>query len=151
VAEEILDFVPLQEARFRWSQTLAWHSRHALADDEHFGRSPSDVFEHAVQGGQALIARANVITTVDFKMLEKADDPLEGEVAKRKACDLAMPIGSSELKQEPDRVAVAAHRGGTQALHRDQVVHEERMQDWSLRQSRRSPRRSSSCWRDTST
>jgi hypothetical protein len=28
-----------------------------------------------VQGGQALIARANVVSAIHFEMLEKADDP----------------------------------------------------------------------------
>src|SRR5216684_2893197 len=91
--------VSFQEACFRWSHPLHGHSRHALALDEHFRCSASDVLEQAVHGGQALVARANVVTTVDFEMLEKADDPLEGEVAKREACDLAAPVSGHEEKE----------------------------------------------------
>ena len=37
-------------------------------------------------------------------------------------------VGGDEDQQQPDRVAVAAHRGRPQPLDRDQVVDEERMQ-----------------------
>ena len=79
VAEEILDLVAFEESCFRWSHTFHRHSGHALADDEQFGCSPSDVLEQAVHSSQALVARANVVTPLDFEMLEKADDPLESE------------------------------------------------------------------------
>ena len=52
-----------------------------------------DVFEQAVYGSQALIARADVVATLGFEVLEKADDPLEGEIAKRETRDLAAPVG----------------------------------------------------------
>jgi hypothetical protein len=74
MAEQTLDFVPFQESCLRWSGPLHWHACHALADEQHFRRSPSDVLEKAVQRGQALIARANVVSAVHFEMLEKADD-----------------------------------------------------------------------------
>jgi hypothetical protein len=131
VVEEILHFVAFKESRLCRSHTLHRHGRHALAHDEHFWCSPSDVLEQAVHGGQALIARTNVVPPVNFEMLEKADDPFEREVAKCKARDLAMLVSISELKGETDRVAVAAYRGGTQTLDGDQVVDEERMQEWS--------------------
>jgi hypothetical protein len=113
VADEILNFVAFEESRFRWSHALHRHSRYALTDDQHFGCSPGDVLEEAVHGGQALVARANVVTSVKFEMLEKADDPFEGEVAECKTRDLAVLIGGSELQEQADRVAVAAHRGGS--------------------------------------
>jgi len=74
LAEEILDFVPFEESCLPWSRALHRHACHALADEQHFRRSPSDVLEQAVQRGQPLIARANVVSAVHFEMLEKADD-----------------------------------------------------------------------------
>ena len=61
--------------------------------------------------GEPLVARADVVAAVLFEVPEEADDPLEGEIIERQARDLAVLLGGDELQQEPDRVAVAAHRG----------------------------------------
>src|SRR6266849_8681524 len=38
--------------------------RHAANNNQHFRCSPSDVLEQAVHGGQALVARTDVVTSV---------------------------------------------------------------------------------------
>jgi len=100
VAEEILHFVAFEESRFRWSHTLHRHRRYALAYDQHFGCASSDVLEQAVHGGQALVACADVVTSVHLEMPQKADDPFEREVTECKARDLAMLIVSCELQEQ---------------------------------------------------
>src|SRR5713101_10057407 len=63
-------------------------------------------------------------------MLQKADDSFEGEVVECKTRDSAPLIGSGELQEQTDRVAIAADRSRPQTLDRDQVVDKERMQGW---------------------
>src|SRR5258707_3838593 len=62
-------------------------------------------------------------------MPQEPDHAVKGEVSEREPGDLAALVGREERKEEPDRVPVAAHRGRTEALHGDQVVGEERLQD----------------------
>ena len=59
----------------------------------------------------------------------KPSDPLEGEILERQPADLAALVGGDEQEQEPDRVAVAAHRAGRRPFDRDQVVDEEGVHD----------------------
>ena len=59
---------------------------------------------------------------------QEREDPLQGEILKRQARDLAAPLRGEEHEQQPDRVAVAAHRTRPQSLDRDQVVEEVGMQ-----------------------
>jgi hypothetical protein len=66
-----------------------------------------------VHGSQSLIARADVITSVNFEMPEKADDAFEGKIAECETRDLAVLIGGSKLQEQTDRVAVAADRRGS--------------------------------------
>ena len=63
-----------------------------------------------------------------FEVAQERDDPLEGEIADRELGDLRALVGGEVHDQQPDRVAVAAHRGWPQAFDGDQVIGEERVQ-----------------------
>ena len=99
-----------------------------MADAEHLGVPGGDVVEQGVHRGESLVAGAGVVAAVLFEVSQESDDPIEGEIAELQAGDLAALVGRGEYQQQPDRVAVAAHRGWAQPLDGDQVVDEERVQ-----------------------
>ena len=102
---------------------------HLLAGGEHVRGASGDVAEQAVQGGQPLVAGAGLVAPVVLEVAQERHDPVEGEVVKGQAGDLAALVGRDEHQEQPHGVAVAAHRGGAQALDRDQVAGEEGVQD----------------------
>jgi hypothetical protein len=52
-----------------------------------------------------------MVAAVLLEMPQESDDSLEGEIADRELGDLRAVVGCEEQDQQPDRVAVAAHRG----------------------------------------
>ena len=102
---------------------------HLLAGPEHLRRPGGHVLEEAVQRGEPLVAAADVVAAFFFQVSQERQDLLEGEVLKGQAGDLAPSGCGGEQQQEPDRVAVAAHRGGAQSPDRDQVIGEVGVQD----------------------
>ena len=71
-----------------------------------------DVLEEAVQRGESLVAGADVVAALLFEASQERDHPLAGQIIKRQARDPAALLCGDEHEQEPDRVAVAAHRAG---------------------------------------
>ena len=126
--EERLDLFTLEEARLGWRHPLHRDRRHLLADREHLQRSPGDVLEEAVECGESLIAGAGAVVAIHFEVAEEPLDPIEREIGERKPGDRAPLVPRDEHEQEPDRVPVAADRGRPEALHRDEVVDEERVE-----------------------
>ena len=120
-----MDLVALQEPRLRRGDALDRDRGHLLADSEHLRRPCGDVLEQAVQRGEPLVAGADVVAAVLLEVTEERDHPLEGQIVERQARDLAALLGGDEHEQEPDRVAVAAHRARAEALDGDQVIDEE--------------------------
>jgi hypothetical protein len=92
-------------------------------------RAGRDVLEQAVDRRESLVAGADVVAAVLFEVAKESEDPLEGEIIELKARELAAPVRGDEQQKQPDRVSVAAHRPGTQALDRDQVVDEVGVQE----------------------
>lgn len=82
-----------------------------------------------MQGSEPPVARADMVASVLFEVAQELDDSVEGEIPEGKPGDPAPLVGRDEQEEEPDRVPVAAHRGRTEALRRDQVVDEERVQE----------------------
>jgi hypothetical protein len=78
-----------------------------------------------VQGRQALVAGPYVVAALVFQVAQEPQDPFEAQVCDVELGDLRSLVLGSEAQQEPDGVAVAAHRGRAQPLHRNQVVEEE--------------------------
>src|SRR5256885_7484882 len=70
-----------------------------------------------------------MVAALGFEILQEPDDALEAEVGEGQARDPASLVGRDELEKQPDGVPVAADRGRAQALDRDQVIDEERVQD----------------------
>jgi hypothetical protein len=70
-----------------------------------------------------------MVAPVCFEVAQEAGDPVEGEVFEPQSGDLAALVSGREGQQQPDGVPVAAHRGGAQALDRDQVIGEIRVQE----------------------
>ena len=79
--------------------------------------------------GEPLVAGAGVVAAVLLEVAQERHDPLEGEIADGQPGDLRALVRREEHEQQPDRVAVAADRGGSQAFDGDQVVDEERVQE----------------------
>ena len=129
VAQEVFDLVAFEEPGFRRGGALGRDGRDLLAGGEHLRCASGDVVEQAVQGGQPLVAGAGVVAAVVLEVAQERHDPVEGEVGERQPGDLAALVGRDEHQEQPDGVAVAAHRGGAQAFDRDQVAGEEGVQE----------------------
>jgi hypothetical protein len=129
VTEQCLDLVALQEVRLRWRPALDRDGGYLLADSEHLRRSCGDVLKEAVQRGEPLVARADVVSAFLLEVSQERDHSLAGQIIGRQARDLAAFLSGEEHEQEADRVAVAAHRAGAQALHGDRVIDEVAVQD----------------------
>ena len=134
--QQVLDLFAFEEEGFWRGGALDRDGGDLLADGEHFRCPCGDVLEEAVQGGQPLVAGADVVAAVLLEVAQEGHDLLEGEVGEGQAGDLAALGGGGECQEEPDGVAVAADRGGAQAFDRDEVVSEEGVQDRSERLGR---------------
>ena len=117
--------VAFEEVRLGGRCPLHGDGRDLLADAEHLRLSGGDVVEQRVQGRQALVAGPDVVVAVVLQVAQEAEDLFEAEVLDVELGDLRSLVLGHEAQQEPDGVAVAAHRRRPQPLHRDQVVEEE--------------------------
>ena len=68
-----------------------------------------------------------MVAPVDLQVTEEAQHDLEGQIIQAQLGDLGPLLLGQEAEQEPHGVPIAAHRCGPQALHRHQMVDEERM------------------------
>ena len=76
VAEQSLDLVAFEEVRFGRRGSLHGDGRHPLADAEHLGFPAGDVLEQGVQGGQALVAGADVVAAVVLQVAQERRRPV---------------------------------------------------------------------------
>ena len=127
--EQRLDLVAFEEVCLRRRDALDRDRGDLLADSEHLRRSGGDVLEQAVDRGEPLVAGADVVAAVLFEVSQEREDPLQGEILERQARDPAALLRGEEHEQQPDRVAVAAHRTRAQSVDRDQVVEEVGVQE----------------------
>ena len=133
VRQQIFDLVAFEEPGLGWSRTFGRDGGHPLADAEHLGVPRGDVVEQGVHRSESLVAGAGVVAAVFFEVSQESDDPIEAKIAGSQAGDPAALVGRGEYQQQPDRVAVAAHRGRAQTLDGDQVVDEKRLQQLTQR------------------
>ncbi len=136
VMEQLCDLVVFEEADLWWRDAIGRDRGDLLADAQHLRRARGDVLEQRVDHGEPLVASAGLVAAVLLEMAQESDDSLEGEIAHRELGDVRAFVGCEEQDQEPDRVAVAAHRGWPQALDGHQVIGEERVQQWPQRRVR---------------
>jgi hypothetical protein len=135
VGEQVLDLVAFEELRLGWGGAFHWDGHDPLADAEHLWCAGGDVVEQRVQRGEPLVAGADVVATVVFEVAQERDDPFEAEVGQLQAGDLGPLVGGDEQQEQADGVAVAAHRRRSQPLDGDQVLEEERLDEWAKRWS----------------
>jgi hypothetical protein len=62
-----------------------------------------------VDGGEALVACADVVVAVDLEVAEEANEALEGEIGEHEPGDPTSLVCGDEHQEQPDRVTVAAH------------------------------------------
>ena len=126
-AEQGLDLVAFQEAGLGRCGPFHRDGGHPLAHGERLGFTGGDVVEQRVHGGQTLVAGSDVVVALVLQVAQEAHDPVEGQVVDGQLGDLGLVVVGHEPQQEHDRVPVAAHRRRPQALHGDEVVDEERL------------------------
>jgi len=92
MVHKVLDFIAFEEVRFGRSHPLHGNGCHALTNAKHLGCSAADVLEETVDGGQALVAGADVVGTVSLEVAQKADHPVEGEIVEAETRDFATAV-----------------------------------------------------------
>lgn len=105
-------FVTIQEAGFVKRSSFGRNRGNSLRHRHHLGHARGGVLKEAVQGGQPLIASANLIAALRFQIAQKVGHALKSQIGQREARDLASGIVSGEDQEQPQRVAIALIESG---------------------------------------
>ena len=92
------------------------------------GGLSGNVIEEALEGGETLIARANVVVALALERVEEPPDPLGGEVGDLQGGQLAASVFCRERQEQSDGVSIAADGGRTEPLASLEMILEECVQ-----------------------
>src|SRR2546422_482338 len=118
----------------RWSRrpwsccAVSTHSGH-VGHVQHLREPPGEVVEEGVEACDALIPCPDLIMALVLQVADEAKHALEAEISSREPGDLAPRVLRDEAEKQPEDIAIAAHRCRAEALHCEEPIGEECMDE----------------------